>query len=347
MNATTAQIAPSVQPPAAPDDLVEVAPDILRLRLPLDEGIDHVNVYLVRDGAGWLLFDTGVDSADARACWERLLTGPLSGGLSRIVVSHHHPDHLGLARWLHERTGAVVYLRPEERDSADQTALGTSQAMDACRAYFGLHGMEDGDAITITGDLLPRFMACDTQFRSRTLEHGEVLQVGRYRFDVLVQGGHSVAQFCLHEPTAGLLLTGDQLLERITPNLSLLPWGDRHPLRHYLASLEQIAALDLRCIMPAHHGVYAGGVARAHGLIRHHQRALERFRTRLQPGMKAMDVAIAVYGRRRNVLDRFLALTESLAHLQYLEEQSDIRQDADARWSPRHHAPTAATTRNT
>ena len=99
--------------------------------------------------------------------------------------------------------------------------------------------------------------------------------------------------------------------------------------------------------MPAHHGVYAGGVARAHGLIRHHQRALERFRTRLQPGMKAMDVAIAVYGRRRNVLDRFLALTESLAHLQYLEEQSDIRQDADARWSPRHHSPTAATTPNT
>ena len=99
--------------------------------------------------------------------------------------------------------------------------------------------------------------------------------------------------------------------------------------------------------MPAHHGVYAGGVARPHGLIRHHQRALERFRTRLQPGMKAMDVAIAVYGRRRNVLDRFLALTESLAHLQYLEEQSDIRQDADARWSPRHHSPTAATTPNT
>ena len=121
MNATSAQGA-SVQPPAAPDDLVEIAPDILRLRLPLDEGIDHVNVYLVRDGEGWLLFDTGVDSADARACWERLLAGPLSGGLTRIVVSHHHPDHLGLARWLHERTGAVVYLRPEERDSADQTA---------------------------------------------------------------------------------------------------------------------------------------------------------------------------------------------------------------------------------
>lgn len=336
MNVTTAQTA------MAPDDLIEVAPDILRLRLPLDEGIDHVNVYLVRDGAGWLLFDTGVDTAAARACWDRLLSGPLAGGLSRIVVSHHHPDHLGLARWLRERTGAVVYLRPEERDSAEQTALPTPKAMDACRGYFGLHGMDVDDVSAITGDLLRRFMACDTRFQSQTLEHGEVLHVGRYRFDVLVQGGHSVAQFCLHEPTVGLLLTGDQLLERITPNLSLLPWGDRHPLRHYLASLEQTAALDLRCVLPAHHGVYAGGVARARGLIRHHERALERFRARLLPSMKAMEVATAVYGRRRDVLDRFLALTESLAHLQYLEEQSEIRRDADARWHPR--LPMAAVT---
>ena len=318
-----------------PDDLVEVAPDILRLRLPLDEGIDHVNLYLIRDGARWLLFDTGVDSADARACWERLLAGPLSGGLSRIVVSHHHPDHLGLARWLRERTGAVVYLRPEERDSAEQTALSTPKAMDACRNYFARHGMNADDVTDITSKLLSQFMSCDTRFESRTLEHGQVLDVGRYRFDVLVQGGHSVAQFCLHEPAAGLLLTGDQLLERITPNLSLLPWGDRHPLRHYLASLEQIAALDLRCVLPAHHGVYADGVARARGLIRHHERALARFGTCLQAGMKAMDVAIAVYGRRRNVLDRFLALTESLAHLQYLEEQSQIHQDEAAQWYPR------------
>lgn len=328
MNATTAETA------VVPDDLIEVAPDILRLRLPMDEGIDHVNLYLVRDGVGWLLFDTGVDTPDARACWERLLAGPLAGGLTRIVVSHHHPDHLGLARWLHVRTGAVVHLRPEERDSDEQTSLPTPKAMEACRSYFERHGMEADDVTAITGDLLRRFMASDTRFQSQTLEHGEVLQVGRYRFHVLVQGGHSVAQFCLHEPTAGLLLTGDQLLERITPNLSLLPWGDRHPLRHYLASLDQTAALDLRCVLPAHHDVYAGGAARARNLIRHHERALDKFRTRLRAGMKGMDVATAVYGQRRDVLDRFLALTESLAHLQYLEEQSEVMRDADARWHP-------------
>ncbi|MGQ0700773.1 MAG: MBL fold metallo-hydrolase [Panacagrimonas sp.] len=316
----------------AADDLVEVAPDILRLRLPLDEGIDHVNLYLVRDGAGWLLFDTGVDTADARTCWERLLAGPLAGGLTRIVVSHHHPDHLGLARWLHERTGAVVYLRPEERDSAEQTALPTPKAMDACRRYFEFHGMPADDASTITGDLLRRFMACDTRFQSQTLQHGDVLHVGRCRFQVLVQGGHSVAQFCLHDPAAGLLLTGDQLLERITPNLSLLPWGDRNPLRNYLASLEQTAALDLRCVLPAHHRVYHTGAERAQGLIRHHQRALQRFRERLRDGMRGMEVAEAIYGRRRDILDRFLALTESLAHLQYLEEQGEIRRDDENRW---------------
>lgn len=320
--------------PTATDDLIEVARGILRLRQPLDEGIDHVNLYLIRGRSGWLLFDTGVDSPAARTQWERLLAGPLSDGIDRIVVSHHHPDHLGTARWLHERTGAVVYLRPEERGSAQATALSTPQEVRTCQTYFDRHGMDREDVAHITSDLLSRFMACDTAFPSESLEHGEVLQAGHYRLRVLVQGGHSVAQIGLFDPDADVLLTGDQLLERITPNLSLLPWGDPQPLRHYFESLEQTAALGPRRVLPAHHRVYEGGAERAMGLIRHHQRALGKFRERLRPGMLGMEVAEAVYGRRREPLDRFLALTESLAHLQYLEETGEVRCDADARWQP-------------
>jgi glyoxylase-like metal-dependent hydrolase (beta-lactamase superfamily II) len=332
----------------AQDDLAEVAPDVLRLRQPLDEGIDHVNLYLIRDRSGWLLFDTGVDSPAARAQWERLFAGPLSDGLSRIVVSHHHPDHLGSARWLHERSGAPFYLRPEERTAAERTALSTEEDRDACRAYFEHHGMEPADAAYVTTDLLARFMACDTGLVTQSLEDGEVLDTGRYRMRVLVQGGHSVAQIGLFDAESDLLFTGDQLLERITPNLSLLPWGDPRPLHHYLRSLEQTAALAPRRVLPAHHRVYHTGTERARGLIRHHERALQRFRERLREGMRGMEVAEAVYGRRREALDRFLALTETLAHLQYLEEHGEVRRDDDSRWHFRAGAmqptyPTAAT----
>jgi glyoxylase-like metal-dependent hydrolase (beta-lactamase superfamily II) len=330
------------------DDLAEVAPGVLRLRQPLDEGIDHVNLYLIRDRGGWMLFDTGVDSPAARAQWERLFAGPLADGLSRIVVSHHHPDHLGSARWLHERSGAPVYLRPEERRAAECTALATAPEREACRAYCEHHGMDAADAAFIITDLLARFMACDTGLVTHSLEDGEVLDTGRHRLRVLVQGGHSVAQIGLYDAEADLLFTGDQLLERITPNLSLLPWGDPRPLHHYLRSLEQTAALAPRRVLPAHHRVYHTGTERARGLIRHHERALQRFRERLRNGMRGMDVAEAVYGRRRDILDRFLALTESLAHLQYLEEQGEVRSDDEGRWhfragptQPMH--PTAAT----
>jgi len=132
------------------------------------------------------------------------------------------------------------------------------------------------------------------------------------------------------------------LLERITPNLSLLPLGDRNPLRNYFASLEQTAAQDLRCVMPALHDVYAGGVARAQGLMRHHGRALEKFRTRLLPGMRGMVVATAVYGHRKLVLDCLLALTESLAHLQYLGARGEISVDAESRWHSLPHSPSVA-----
>lgn len=319
---------------AAADTLSEVAPDVLRLTLPLDEGIDHVNVYLLRDGDGWLLFDTGADTAATRASWERALAGGLAGGLTRIIVSHHHPDHLGLAAWLQQRTGATVYLRPEERTSAIETALPTPEAMRGCQRYFRDHGMAADDAAEITENLLQRFMACDIGFVSQTLHDGEVLQVGSRSLRALVQGGHSVAQICLYEPETGMLLTGDQLLERITPNLSLLPWGDRQPLHHYLQSLEQIAELDLRLVLPAHHRVYHAGAARACGLIRHHERALKRFVACLRPGMTGTEVATAVYGRRHHVLDRFLALTETLAHLQYLQARGKAREDAGFLWYP-------------
>ena len=101
--------------------LKEVLPGILMFTLPVDYGIDHVNIYLIRDGEGWCLFDTGADCEAARALWLRALEGPLAASLTRIIVSHHHPDHLGLAVWLHERTGAPILMREEELTVARQT----------------------------------------------------------------------------------------------------------------------------------------------------------------------------------------------------------------------------------
>jgi glyoxylase-like metal-dependent hydrolase (beta-lactamase superfamily II) len=318
--------------------LREVLPGILMFTLPVDYGIDHVNIYLIRDGQGWCLFDTGADCEAARALWLRALEGPLAAGLTRIIVSHHHPDHLGLAVWLHERTGAPILMREEELTVARQTHVASAQDRSYCIDFMCRHGLSANDAQQVVGGVLQSNMACAVPARIEPIEAGQKLRIGDHVFDVLVLGGHSIAQVCLYEPSLKLLLTGDQLLERITPNIGVWPYGETDPLPRYLDSLRTLAGLAIEHVLPAHHDVYHAGVKRAHGLVAHHQRALRKFLARLGAGgMSATELGCAVYGAQSDPLHAYLAMGETLAHLLWLERPGYVRREetpASTRWYP-------------
>ena len=164
------------------------------------------------------------------------------------------------------------------------------------------------------------------------------IAIGNHVFEALVLGGHSVAQVSLYEPNLKLLLTGDQLLERITPNIGVWPYGETDPLPRYLDSLRTIARLDIAHVLPAHHRVYEAGVQRAHALVAHHGRALRKFMAKLGPqGMTAAELGLAVYGDQHEVLHAYLAMGETLAHLLWLERQGHVRREetpARIRWYP-------------
>jgi len=199
------------------------------------------------------------------------------------------------------------------------------------------HGMSLGEAEEIVSGVLQENLGCDEPPPSTSLEDGQRLEIGDFCFDVLVLGGHSVAQICLYEPDLKLLLTGDQLLERITPNVGVWPYGEPHPLPRYIDSLRAIAGLPIEHVLPAHHHVYHAGVARAHGLVAHHQRALRRFKEGLREGMTAVELGEARYGKQSEALHRFLAMGETLAHLLWLESDGHVRSSEDAgvlRWAP-------------
>lgn len=318
--------------------LKEVLPGILMFTLPVDYGIDHVNLYLIRDGQGWCLFDTGADCEAARALWLRALAGPLAAGLTRIIVSHHHPDHLGLAVWLHERTGAPILMREEELMVARQTHVDSDVERAYCVDLMCRHGLSEAAARYVVGGVLQSNMACAVPARVEPLEAGQTLHIGEHVFEVLVLGGHSIAQICLYEPKLKLLLTGDQLLERITPNIGVWPYGETDPLPRYLDSLRTIAALEIEYVLPAHHDVYHAGVKRAHGLVAHHQKALRKFMARLgAQSMNATELGHAVYGAQSDPLHAYLAMGETLAHLLWLERSGFVsRQETSAviSWYP-------------
>ncbi len=318
--------------------LREVLPGILMFTLPVDYGIDHVNIYLIRDGEGWCLFDTGADCESARALWLCALAGPLTAGLTRIIVSHHHPDHLGLAVWLHQLTGAPILMREEELAVARQTHVASASERAYCIDFICRHGLAPQAAQQVVGGVLQSNMACAVPARVEPIEAGQTLLVGDHAFDVLVLGGHSIAQICLYEPQLKLLLTGDQLLERITPNIGVWPYGETDPLPRYLDSLRTIAGLEIEHVLPAHHRVYHAGVERAHGLVAHHQRALRKFLACLGAGgITAAELGYAVYGTQSDPLHAYLAMGETLAHVLWLQTEGHVTSCVDAgvvRWSP-------------
>lgn len=304
-------------------NLEEVVPDVRRLPMPLDAGLDHSNVYFVRDGSGWCIFDTGADSPATRDIWSSVLSGTLTEGVTRIIVSHHHCDHLGLAARLQEITGAPVYVRPEELATANAVKLSDPSEEAAARAFLGRNGMpaEDVDA---TVGVMKGYWACVIPRETRVPEHGQRMTIGRYEFEVMVTGGHSVAQVALYEPSLRMLLSGDQMLEGISSNIGLLPFGDAAPLANFFKSLDEIASRDIRLVLPGHHGCYRTDGRLPEKLRAHHRKRLAVFRERLGREMTAFELAVEVFGGFQDLDNRILALVETLAHLQWLEDDGSV-----------------------
>ncbi len=313
--------------------LREAARDILQLRMPLEAGIDHNNVYLVREDAGWLVFDTGMDSPAVRGIWDAALSGPLKDGIRRIVVSHHHPDHLGLAAWLEEITGATVYVRPEELAAARSAGLLNPSEEGATREYLGRNGMPSNDIEQYIDVFMRSFFACTIPREPRTPEPGERFVAGRYAFEVLVCGGHSVAQIALHDPSAGILLSGDQMLERITPNVGLWPFGDASPLENYFRSLDALESRDIRLVLPGHDEVYRTDGRLPETLRTHHFGKLAKFLDRIRGKMTAFELSEAVFGKQHDLDNRVLALVETMSHLQWLLREGEVVRRDDLRTS--------------
>ena len=234
--------------PPAPGEVIELAPGVLWARLALPFRLNHVNIYLIRDGAGWVAVDTGIADDNTRAAWEALLSGPLRGeGLSALVVTHFHPDHVGLAGWLTARFGIKLHM---PRTEYLFSAAITHQALGRNPAFYESHGLsaEAVDRVTGKGHGYLR-MTTGLPGHFHRLVHGGRLTIGDRVFDVLTGGGHAPEQAMLYCAEDKLFLSADQVLTRISPNISTESYEpESNPLGEFLASLTLLRRDDpARC----------------------------------------------------------------------------------------------------
>ncbi len=267
MSATTQ---PHPEPPP-PGELLPVAEGVLWLRLALPFLLDHVNVFLLEEAGGWAVLDCGLGDERTKAAWEAVAG---RHRLTRLLVSHFHPDHVGAAGWLCERHGLALHMPPVEYEAALRVARPPDA--DAKRrhlAFYVRHGFDPVTAKGIAGDG-HRYLRATTGLPAeyKAMRDGDALAVGGRSMRVLTGGGHAPEQAMLLDAAGGLFFSTDQVLGRITPNIGVW-WTDpdADPLGDYLASLASLESVpDDVLVLPGHGLPFRGVQARRRALIAHH-----------------------------------------------------------------------------
>ncbi|MBX9707321.1 MAG: MBL fold metallo-hydrolase [Caulobacteraceae bacterium] len=319
----------------APGEAIEAAPGVLWLRMPLPMALNHVNVYAIADGDGWVVVDTGLRTPDTVTAWEAVLAGPLGGRpVTRVICTHMHPDHIGLAGWLCERFDAPLLMTRLEYVTARMLIGDTGPAPDSGARFFRAAGWDEAriEKWRASYGLFAKGVA-PLPSGYRRLSEGDVLTIGSADWTILIGDGHSPEHACLWRRSDDVLISGDQLLPKISSNISVWPTEPlADPLGDWMSSLdklEQILPADTFCL-PGHGEPFTGVLPRIEALRRGHEVALKRLERTLRTPSRAVDGFSALFARPVGEGLYGMATGEAIAHLHYLERRGRVERQPDA-----------------
>jgi glyoxylase-like metal-dependent hydrolase (beta-lactamase superfamily II) len=322
-------------PVPEPGEAAEIAEGVLWARLPLPMRLDHVNVYALDEGDGWTIVDTGFDNPRSREIWRALLAGPLGGRpVRRVVVTHHHPDHVGLAGWFQAQGAELLATRTAwlfaRMLRLDEQPSPPPETVAFWRAAGMAPDLLEERAATRPFNYADKVAALPLGFTR--LHEGQSALLGGRRWTVRLGQGHAPDHATFWGDGHDLVLTGDQILPRITPNLGVYPTEpEADPVGEWLASCRRLAAVaaEGHIALPGHQRPFTGLPARLAALAEGHHEMLERLLDWLAEPRVAADCFPALYGRPIEGEVYGLALAETIAHLNHLRAQGLATRDAE------------------
>lgn len=315
--------------PAAGQTLV-VAPGVRWLRMPLPFALDHINLWLLDDGDDVAIVDTGFGTPETQAIWEQVLAAD-GRRVSGVVVTHFHPDHLGLAAWLAARDGAPVFMTEAEYLAARAVwhAL-PGHSSDDMVAFFRRHGLDDERlaALAARGNTYARGVP-ELPREHRRMFAGDRLNIGGRSWEIIVGHGHAPEHASLYCAEAGLLISGDMLLPRISTNVSVhaaTPHDDA--LGYFLDSIQELCNLpDETLALPSHGRPFTGIRSRVAQLVTHHSERCAALQAECRSARTAGEVLATLFPRELDTHQVMFAMGEAIAHLNYLEERGELRRE--------------------
>ncbi len=312
--------------PPAEGEAVTVAEGVVWMRLPLPMALDHVNVYALDDGDSWTVIDTGFASKRSRDIWQKLLSGPLAGKpVGRVIVTHHHPDHVGLAGWFIENGASLAMPRTgwlmARMLTMDVHEIPTYETID----FYAKSGMDADEFTRRKTDRPFNFADCVVPLPlgyTRLIDGGTITMGGR-NWDIRMGDGHAPEHATFWSRDDNLVIGGDQLLPSISANLGVYPTEpEADPVTDWLTSCERFKpfARDDQLVLGGHKLPFTGLPERLDQMIENHHGALKRLLEHLSEPRSAGECFAPLFKRSIGPAEYGLALVEAVAHLNHLHQ---------------------------
>ena len=321
---------PHETPPAAGEAIL-VAPGIYWIRMPLPFALNHINLWLLEDtddngAACWTIVDTGYGVPATHELWEKHFAEVMGGRpVKRIIVTHYHPDHVGCAAWLHEKTGAPVWMTTSEYLSAHAAAedvAGFDRENSA--RLFVAHGLakvrpDFAEAQMARSGAYKRGVPTVPKQYYRIMDNDEIT-IGARTWRVITAFGHAPEHATLFSASGNILISGDQVLPRITTNVGV--WGNQpeaNPLKQFLDSMDKFDPLPAdTLVLPSHDRVFSGLHERLTQLRDHHQLRLAELEAAIETPKNAAEILPVLFRRPLDEHQLVFAIGEAIAHLHFL-----------------------------
>jgi glyoxylase-like metal-dependent hydrolase (beta-lactamase superfamily II) len=320
---------------------MEVAEGVRWLRMRLPFALDHINLWLLRDHEdtpagrreGWTIVDCGIDNAGTRAAWEQVFAGELQGlPVLRVICTHMHPDHIGLAHWLTQRWQCRLWISATDFNAARvaSSAIGDAHSGHGAADFYALHGLVDATALAEVRarSNLYASMVRQVPEQFRRLMHGMRLRIGAHEWQCIAGYGHAPEHIALYCPSLGVLVAGDMVLPRISTNISVYDTEpEANPLPLYLESIRAMRSLPAETlVLPSHGKPFTGLHRRIEQLLQHHdERCAEVLQACAEAPRSAAELLGVMFKRELDMHQTTFALGEAVAHMHALREAGQLQ----------------------
>lgn len=309
--------------------ITHITEDIVQVQIPLPYALKIVNCYLLRGASGWTMIDSGLNTEPAQIQWKaafnELNIKPQS--IEKIIITHMHPDHFGMAGWIQsllDNPMPVYYPIGEERQT--KMFFGSDDTSEFYH-WLIMCGMPHEMAREVAGGMTStRNLTKPYPIEPQHIHPEESLQLGERTFKTIHAPGHSDGQLMLYDESDKLLLSGDHVLMKITPNIGSWPQAEADPLGRFIQSLTDLQTLDVRLALPGHKWLIEDWQGRLQELIEHHEARLIHTCIAVEQGAQTVyDIAHKVFAIMRFTTHEWrFAMAETLAHLDLLEKQGKV-----------------------